>query len=170
MACLQTLSGILKDCTPNIGGIKRVLLANHEDVSAVTLTEEQISAITMANSATFKQYHFKPGTGSMTSNLNKSVENGTSFWVTDLVLSFTKQETTKRIEINALAVGELVAIVEDMNGKYWYLGYDEPVMATASDAPTGTARADKNGYNITLQDNAKQIPYEVDAAIIDGLL
>lgn len=170
MACNQTLTGIMKDCSPSLGGIKRVLLANYDDVSGVTLADEIITTITMANSAKFKSFLFKPNTGSMTSTLNKSIENGTIFWATDLVLSFSKQETSKRIEINALAIGELVAIVEDMNGKFWYLGKDEPVMATAGDAPTGTARADKNGYSITLQDNAKQSPYEVDATIIDGLL
>lgn len=170
MSCNQTLAGIIRDCSPNIGGIKSVLLANYDDVSAVTVTDELVSAITMADSAKFKKYAFKPGTGSMTSNLNKNVENDTAFWATDLVLSFSKQETAKRIEINALAIGELAAIVEDMNGKFWYLGKDEPVLATAGAGVTGTARGDKNGYDITLQDNAKQSPYEVDASIVEALI
>ena len=34
MACNQTLSGLVKDCSPSMGGITEVLLANREDVSA----------------------------------------------------------------------------------------------------------------------------------------
>ena len=89
---------------------------------------------------------------------------------TDLLLQFNRMETTKRVEISALAVNDLVAIVKDANGVYWYLGYDEPVNASAGDGQTGTARGDANRYTITLQDNSKEMPMEVEASIIDGLL
>ena len=79
-------------------------------------------------------------------------------------------ETTKRVEITALSVNDLVAIVKDANGVYWYLGYDEPVNASAGDGQTGTARGDANRYSITLQDISKEMPMEVDASIIEGLL
>ena len=88
----------------------------------------------------------------------------------DLVLVFNRMETSKRVEISALAKNDLVAIVKDANGKYWYLGKDEPVGATAGDGLTGTARADRNGYSITLQDNSLEMPYEVEASIIDALV
>ena len=89
---------------------------------------------------------------------------------TDLLLQFNRMETTKRVEMSALAVNDLVAIVKDANGIYWYLGYDEPVNASAGDGQTGTARGDANRYTITLQDNSKEMPMEVGASIIDGLL
>lgn len=166
MACTQTLAGLAADCAGNIGGIKNVYLANHADVSAVTLTTNKVTAITMASTAKFKKYSFKRGTGSMSSTLNADPQNGTNYVSTDLVLQFNRMETTKRVEMAALAVGELAVIVEDMNGKFWYLGYDEPVSATAGDGQTGTARSDGNRYTITLQDNAQSWPYEVDSTVI----
>ena len=60
--------------------------------------------------------------------------------------------------------------VKDANGKYWYLGKDEPVNASASDGQTGTARGDTNRYSITLQDTSLEMPYEVSDSIIEGLL
>ena len=72
-------------------------------------------------------------------------------------------ETTKRVEIMALAQSGLVVVVVDANGKQWLLGYDAPVKASAGDGLTGTARADRNGYSITLQDNSLELPYEVSA-------
>lgn len=170
MACNQTLNGLLRDCEGSVGGIAQVLLANFDDVSGVTVSDDIITAITMANSAKFKKYDFRPNTGSMTSTMQRNLENGSQYWQTDLVLAFSKMETVKRIEINAMAINDMVAIVKDMNGKYWYLGKDEPIIATAGDGQTGTARADRNGYGITLQDNSRQTPFEVDESIIDALI
>lgn len=153
-----------------MGGIAEVYIANFDDVSTVTATDEKISAITMAASAKFKKYAFRKGTGSFTSTLNVDAANGISYVSTDIVLQFNRMETTKRVEMAALAVNELVVIVKDANGLYWYFGKDEPVTASAGDGATGTARGDANRYTITLQDNAKTFPMEVKADIVEPLV
>lgn len=170
MACTQTLSGLTRDCAPSMGGIVEVLIANFADVASVNVASGVIDTITMAASAKFKRYEFARNTGSLASNYNIAPENGTRYVQSDLVLVFNKMETAKRVEISALAQSDLVCIVKDANGKFWYLGKDEPVMASAGDGLTGTARADRNGYSITLQDNSAEMPYEVDADIIDALV
>ena len=170
MACNQTLSGLVKDCSPSMGGITEVLLANREDVSAVTADSGKVTEITMASSAKFKRYTFARNTGSMTSTYTIDQASGVKYVTTDLLLQFNRMETAKRVEISALAVNDLVAIVKDANGIYWYLGYDEPVNASAGDGQTGTARGDANRYTITLQDNSKEMPMEVDSTIIAALI
>lgn len=170
MACNQTLSGLVRDCNPSMGGIVEALIANSIDVSEVTITDNEVSAITMAQSAKFKRYAFARNTGSLSSNYTIDQATGVRYVASDLVLQFNRMETAKRVEISALAQNDLVVIVKDANGKYWYLGYDEPVNATAGDGLTGTARADRNGYSITLQDNSHEMPYEVDPDIIAALV
>lgn len=170
MACNQTLTAILKDCLPSMGGITEVLLANREDVQEVTLTEEMVSAIKMNGTGKFTKFQFPRNTGSMSSNYTIDPTTGVKFVTTDLVMVFNRMDTQKRVAIKALAENELVGIVKDANGKYWYLGHDEALTATAGDALTGTARADRNGYSITLQDNAHQMPYEVNQDIIAALV
>lgn len=152
-----------------MGGIKRVLAANRDEIGEISLSEDKVSAIDTGEGK-FKVYAFPRNTGSMASNYQISAENGTRYVQTDLVLVFNRMETTKRVEMTALAQNDLVLIVEDANGKYWLLGKDEPVRATAGDGQTGTARADRNGYSITLQDNSHEMPYEVDESIIAGLV
>ena len=170
MSCTQTLAGLAKDCSPSMGGIVEVLIANYDDVTGVTLTTGVISAITMASSAKFKKYNFAKNTGSLTSTYTIDAASGVKFVTSELLLQFNRMETTKRVELAALAVGDLAVICKDANGKYWYLGYDEPVNASAADGQTGTARADANRYTITLQDNSLGMPYEVDSEIIENLL
>ena len=160
MSCSQTLSGILNDCAANMGGIVEVYLANKAEVTA-SLSDGKVTSITMASSAKFHKYQFKPGVSSMSSNYQVNQENGTKFVQTDLLLVFNRMETAKRVEVVAMAQGELAAIVKDANGVYWFLGLDEPIVLNAGDGLTGTARADRNGYSVTLQDNSKEMPYEV---------
>ena len=169
MACNQTLSGLVRDCNPSMGGIKRVLAANRDEVGDITFSENKVSAIA-TGAGKFKEYAFPRNTGSMSSTYQINAENGTRYVQTDVVMVFNRMETAKRVEMTALAQNDLVLIVEDANGKCWLLGKDEPVRATAGDGMTGTARADRNGYSITLQDNSHEMPYEVDEKIIEGLI
>lgn len=170
MPCTQTLSGLVKDCAANMGGIVEVLIANHADVSSVAVSDGMIGTITMAQSAKFKRYNFAKNTGSLTSTYTLDPASGVKYVTTDLLLQFNRMETAKRVEITALALGDLAIIVKDANGKYWYLGKDEPVNASAGDGQTGTARGDANRYTITLQDESQEMPYEVDSSIVEALV
>lgn len=169
MPCSQTLAGLVKDCATSMGGIVEAYFAAAADITGVTLTSGSISAIAKAAGKQFYKYEFARNTGSLTSNYTVDNSTGSKYVVSDLVLVFNRMETAKRIEITALAESDLVAVVKDANGKYWYLGFDEPISISAGDGQTGTARGDRNGYSITLQDNSAAMPYEVDEAVIATL-
>lgn len=170
MPCSQTLAGIARDCQANVGGIKAVYMANFEDVDTVTVTTDEVSGITMVASKKFYAYYFNPQTSNFVTNINANRENGTLFFETVLSLVFQKQDAAKRLEVNALAQAGLMAIVQDNNDNYWLLGKDEPLLMTSGAAPTGTARADRNGYEMEFTDAQMQMPYTVDPSIVEGLL
>ena len=166
--CNQTLAGIQLDCTNSLGGIKTVYIANYGDVTGVALGDDgMITGITMSGESTFKGYQFRKQTGSMTSTLNVDEQAGINYVSTELV--FTKMETAKRLEMAALAQGQLAVIVEDSNNKYWYLGYDDYVSASAGSANTGQSKGDSNNYGLTLRDESETFPYEVAASVIETL-
>ena len=172
MSCSQLLNGIAADCQTNVGGVREVYIANYSDVTAIEVDDSSnmIKTITMADSAKFKKYAFKKNTSSMTSTLNVDPANGVNFVQTDLSLVFAKQETVKRMEIAKLSLGELRVIVLDANGKYWFLGQEEFVSATAGTAETGTNRTDGNRYSITLTDYSSSYHYEVTPTIVADLI
>lgn len=166
MSCNQTLSGIPKDCTPNKGGILEVYIANADDVTAVGVSSGKVNSITMASSAKFHKYCFAKGTSNLSSNYQINKENGTTYVQSDLMMVFNRMQTSARVEVSALAVNDLAILVKDCNGLVWYIGQginagDEPVTLNAGDGVTGTARADRNGYSVTLQGNTEEMPYEV---------
>ena len=170
MACTQTLAGLARDCSSNKGGIVAVYIANQADVASLTLTSGKITAISMASGKKFKTYSFAKNTGNLTSTYTFDTASGVKFVTSQLLLQFNRMETTKRVELTALALGDLAVICKDANGLYWYLGYEEPVNASAGDGQTGTARSDANRYTITLEDNSSEMPYEVDAEAISSVV
>lgn len=167
--CIQSLKGINQECQGSLGGIKSVYIAIYQNVGSVSISsdagdDKKITSITMVESdGKFKEFQFRRNTANMTSTLNVDPANGTSV-TTELVMSFLRQEATKRLEISALSMGDLAVIVKDANDKYWYLGYNFPVLASAGTGETGTAFTDGNRYSITLQDNAVDWPYEIKVA------
>jgi hypothetical protein len=138
-----------------------VYLANYEDVVDVVVTDNKVTGITMASGKKFHRYYFRPGTSSMTSTLNIDNSAGVNFVQTVLTMLYSRMETTKRVEMSALAVNDLRAIVKDANGVFWLLGEEEPVVAQAADGQTGTAKTDANRYSISLEDNNSTFPKEI---------
>lgn len=165
MACTPvTLVGISKECETNIGGIKKAYVALFDDVTVeLNSAGEEISGITMASGSKFKTYEFRRNSSNLTKTLNVS-DNGAKYWTSELTMIFSRMETAKRIAINSLVAAEACVIVEDNNGKAWFLGKDEPVEASAGSGETGTARDDANQYSITLQDVSKDAPYEINSS------
>lgn len=182
MACTQLLKGITLDCEASVGGIKEVYIARYDDVNgqptvsstitvdseSVTLDGDMITAIDAAGK--FHKYAFRKQTGSMTSTLNVDETAGINYVTSELSLVFTKMETKKRVEIAAMALGQLAVIVKDGNNKFWYLGYNDYVSSSAGTGNTGTAKGDSNNYSITLKDESDSYPYEVHPSIIEALI
>lgn len=169
-SCSQyTLAAIAQGCKDNSGGIRVVYVANYDDVSALTVdaTAETITNIAMSGSAKFSKWQFQPQTATFTSTATISEENGTVFYQNDLSLVFAKVERVKRLQMLAATYGNTAVIVEDMNRKLWYMGYDNSVTASASGAEFGTAMGDANRYTLTLTDFSKELPREIDMAAAD---
>lgn len=167
--CSQINAGINARCDTSMGGIIEVAIANYVP-GMFTLSTDTVSA-NVETPVKWYGFRFRKGTGSMNSTLNIDDANGVNYVSTELTMIFGKMDTAKRLAIAGLAAGEVVAVVKDANGKYWALGYDEPVTASAGEGVTGTARGDGNHYSITLLDNSTSFPYEVSngAAVFDAI-
>lgn len=159
-----TLSAIDARCDTSFGGIKRVLVANRDDVT-VTVADDNITALT----GNFVEWLFRKNTGSLTSTVTSDTAIGNTFATTEVSLQFSKAEATKRLAIQSAINASAVVIVEDMYGQYIYLGLENEVVVSSATMVTGTAAADLNGFTLVFQDIATKLPYFVDATLIEGL-
>ena len=148
-------------CQNNLGGIKNIWLANYME-NAATVTENANDISGFKDGVEWFKYPIRKGTASMTSTYNTSTD-GASYVSTELSIVFTRMETQKRVAMTSFALAEAMAVVEDSNGKYWFLGKDAPITLTAGGGETGTAKGDRNAYTATFTDESLTFPYEVTA-------
>lgn len=167
MAC-NTITAVSIDlCQNNLGGIKNIWLANYvENAATVENGEDAVSGF--ATGVVWYKYPIRKGTASMTSTYNTSTD-GASYVSTELSLVFTRMETQKRVAMTSFALADAMAVVEDSNGKYWFLGKDAPINLTAGGGETGTAKGDRNAYTATFTDESLTFPYEVTASAAETL-
>lgn len=150
--------GIALDCGTNLSGVKAIYLANDASVGDVTVTEGEISAID-ASAGTFYEYIPAKNTGSLTKTLTKDESTGVMYYTNEAVAQFNKMETAKRSELANIDRGHFKAVVLDSNGKYWFLGKDNYVSASAVTGQTGAGLDDGNFYTLTLTDISAELPY-----------
>lgn len=168
MSCSNTitLKGLGMNCDANIGGIKRAWFApagafTVAPVSGATGYAE-ITSATTSGMTKMALYEFAKETGSLVTTQVVNEQNGSNYFQNLVTLVFNRMEGWKHLEISALATGQLMGVIEDLNGNKWIVGDSTYLSSIGSEiATTGTANDDRNGYSLSLQENATHIPYEL---------
>ena len=150
MSCSLT-TGYALGCRDSIGGIKTIYVQAFNTTGSVnTNGSGTVTGFTGYASGSFFEYDLTKATSSMTETLKASVENGTLFYTPEVTFTINKLQVAVRNELRLLARNRLIVIVQDNNSRYWLLGADNGLEATAGTAGTGTAFGDRSGYEMTL--------------------
>jgi hypothetical protein len=152
MSCLLS-SGVTRTCGFQFGGLKKVYLANFEEVSAVTYSgTSTITGVTMTSSgATWYGFEYEAGTAQ---KLEELVAGAVSRFVNQtLNMKLANVTQQKKLVLDELANATLSAIVQTQDDRYWF--YAEPtksagLRATVLSIDSGTAQADDAAVTITL--------------------
>lgn len=168
MACALT-SGYTFDCKDNIGGLKSVWFIGYNDVASVTEASGVITAITKDAGKVFYKYQLVRNTASFTENIAGSIENGTVVFNQELLIVINKMQTSMRNEMLLLAKNNMMAVVEDQNGRYWLAGRFNGLDLLTGSVSTGLAQADRNGYSFTFSGGEKESAPEVQSSVIATL-
>jgi len=183
------LSSITTSCGSNIPSIKQMWIGNFGSLATVAynyvpnpnyteggtepqfITDEDgnqvietVKNIAINTSAThpeyWVEYQFRKNTCSASSEMTIN-DNGSHYFTNALNMVFAKQDTNKRLNVEAIASGDCSAIYLDGNGKYWMMNLDAEVTLTTATANTGTAVGDSNQYELVLSQDAATMPIEI---------
>jgi hypothetical protein len=164
MACLLT-TGYTLGCRDNIGGIQAVYIGEYNgDGLTYTLDANQVIGTFSGATVSFYTFEQEIETGSYTENGVFSTENGTGFYEQTLAITLHKLEASLRNKLMILGQGKWRIIVLDQRGKYWLMGYQNPVRVSASTPGLGKAYGDLNGAVVTFMGKEPGIAYEVSSA------
>lgn len=147
---ITTLSGYIRQCGRQSGGVSRIGIIPAADIDSVTVTEGVVSAIKFKSGKTFKDYQSELDQAEFTYN------NGE----TNLLLRLNRVGKTASIvvaELEEVAPCGLVAIAQLNNGETALIGYTEefgltrPIINVESEFNSGKALTDANYVDVTLK-------------------
>ena len=172
MSCSNLNAGIVMDCNSSQGGVDKVFIANGP-VQSITEAAGVISAITVGGAALapsdFFTYESPKQQSSLAEDVAVDQANGTVVYSQNLTLIFNKLEAAKRNQILLMAEAtSMVVVVKTNSGKYFSVGIERGAFLGSASATTGSAYADREGYELVISGIESAPMYEVDSAIVEA--
>jgi len=167
MACDLT-GGRLKPCKDAVGGIRKIHFADFGKLGTVTVVDDEITNMDGDSGAlTYHTYDVK-GNSSLETNIQTSLENGTTFF--EQVVNVTLHKLTKEDnkELKLMSYGRPHVFIETFDGKVLLVGREHGAEVTGGTAVTGTAMGDLQGYTLTLTANETTMPNFLDSPTSDN--
>jgi len=168
MAC-ETLEGIELGCDRNSGGLHQIIVGDMTDVSTqtVNLATWIITAMTVATPPV--EIAVKRKTSNYVEDEQNDFVNGSVVVTTTVTAMLHRRDADKSRKLNILGAGQryLYVICLDANGKYWYF---PNVQLQSVGEGSGQERADGSKYAVVLIGEDDQLAYEIDAAVVAGIL
>lgn len=167
MACnINTLTGLNTRCKESsFGGIKEVYIAFHDMITTTVDADTHTIVPELLSGGYLYEYKLMKNSAI----LNTTFDSETNLFTNEITLEFDKLDTVKSIELNVLVHAPIAVIFLDANGKYWYLGKDEPVQCSTATLTTGQASSDRNYMSITFSCYSIESPYEILKDDMDDL-
>lgn len=169
MSCNMTSGYNDRTCTNGKGGIKSVLLFPLGNASGVTITSNEISAITVSGEVFY--YKLKSNLSSYTAPVQVNKDNGTLWYNQSLSMILASDTKELRSEIHLLAQNEVICFVEKANGTWVALGLEEGLqVADANEYTSGVLKSDRQGHVIVLNGMENNEVPDVADSVITTLL
>ena len=172
MACNVTLTDITYSCDDiALGGLTKVYLLDKNaldatspevSVSSDVVTISPTGATLDVDGLTFSiEFNLKDGFSTFTDV--KTISDGSVSAVPTITIELPKMSLANRDALEDLSSpnAEIVAFVETAAGTRHLVGFDYGLFVSTIDGAAGTARSDKNRYQITLTGEQVNLAYHI---------
>ena len=166
MACLIN-SALALDCMNAMGGLKTAYILGGE-ITSTTVVAGEITAI--AGIGSFYEFQLAKDTAFFSEAINVSNTAGSVYYEGVLTMILQKMDAEKRNQILLLAANrDLKIAFVDQQDITWVMGLTRGSVMSASNAATGTAVGDMNGYTLsfTCQEPAAAYPIVAGSDLSD---
>lgn len=169
MACTVTLADISYSCDDlGIGGIVELHVASKAAaLTAITTKDDAARSISAASGPASDvvqiQFHLKDGF-SVFSEVKTVDPTGGFTTVPTISVELPKMDADKITALDQMSNGpkEMVAFVKTAAGTYHVVGLDHGIYVSTVDGNSGTGRAEKNRFQLTLTGEEDGLSYSID--------
>lgn len=172
MSC-PIVTGVTKACRDSMGGLTTIYVTEWANInqSAITSASGIITNVSsfLTSGKKFWTIEVDMGVANEVENLNPNRQTGTLFSEQNLNFYIPKKQASVSEFVMTLAQNDLAFIVLDKNDKYRLLGEEFGMSMVPSNAPSGTAAGDQNGYVLAFQGQEHRLAKEVPVSLITAL-
>jgi hypothetical protein len=156
-------------CGQGAGGVKTFWIIEADNVSGVTESSGNLTAITKVSGKVFRRYQLVLETSHTEETITGNRQNGTLFFAQSVAMIINKQQLAVRNELLLMSRRQVMIVAEDNNGTYRLYGRYNGLTPTGGNVTSGTAWGDRNGYEITFTGNEEELAPFVDTSVISTL-
>jgi len=150
------------------GGVEEIYFFNYV-AGAFTVTANVATAIDSGLTAVYK-YEIQGDGNTFTESNVVDKKTGTSVNTQTLVAQLKQVNSATNVELDKLLQGRNSAVYKDSNDQYRWIALKGFNVTSTGELVTGGARADFNGYNVTLVAEQKGYSPSLDASTVTALL
>jgi hypothetical protein len=152
MSCAIT-GGYVIQCRDAVGGVEIVYLIENSalyDASGISrvLTDGSgtVSAMTKATNKRFWKFEVPRATAMATNGITASQEMGTLYYTHEVSFPINTRNATIRNIVTTLAKNRLTFVLKEGDNTYRMYGKEFGLFLDSTEAGSGTALGDRNGY------------------------
>jgi hypothetical protein len=153
-------------CGQGAGGVKTFWIIENDNVSAIAESSGLITGITKVAGKKFRKYQLVVETSHTEETITGNRQNGTLFYAQSVTLIINKQQLAVRNELLLMGRTLVKIIAEDNNNTWRMYGFENGLAANSGTINSGTAWADRNGYEIAFTGNEEEpAPFVAESVI-----
>lgn len=174
MSCSVT-SGYSITCRESVGGVETIYLIENAALydasgnSRVVEASGTVQSLSKNPGKRFWKFEVPRGTANATNGITSSIENGTIFFTHGVSFPINDRSATTRNIVTTLAKNRLTFVLVEGDGTARMYGRLFGLQLETSEAGSGTALADRNGYVLTFSSQEREDFLVVPSNIVANL-
>lgn len=161
MSCAIT-SGYSITCRESVGGIETIYLIENSNLydasgnSLVTSASGVVTALNKLSGKKFWKFEVPRATSTANNGITSSIENGTFFFTHQVIFPINSRSADVRNIVTTLAKNRLTFVTKEGDGSFRMYGKEFGLQLETTEAGSGTALADRNGYLLTFSSQERE--------------
>lgn len=150
MSCVIQ-SGYAIECRDSVGGVETIWLIENANLydgqtCTVAYTDGVVTALDKLCDTQFWKFEVPRGTAFATNGITASQENGTNYYTHEISFPINSRSATVRNIVTTLSKNRLTFVTKEGDGAYRMYGIQFGLQLDSTEAGSGTALGDRNGY------------------------
>lgn len=156
MNCNGVAGSIIRDCYNTNGGVSEFKIKAWDSTHTGYSVASGVATMSGGALSGWKTLECEPETSMASDDGTTDPTTGTTVYEPTLTYVYNKRKASVRNAVANLHGNRWIVLEKSEAGDIWMYGYDRGMVVTTSNATSGTALNERNGYTLTMKGRESQ--------------